>query len=112
MSTITPTQSLNTGVTPLTWSSIIAGGDVLVNNGRTILLWRETATAGTTTVTHASPALINGLTIQDPTVVVPSGGYAVSGPFDPALFNTSSGQVALTYSGTGIATTQYIAISI
>jgi len=112
MSTITPTQSLNTGVAPLTWSSAWAAGDELVNNGRAILLFRETATAGTTVVTAASPALVDGLTIQDPTVTVPSGGYAVIGPFDPAIFNTTSGRVALTYSGAGVATTQYVAISI
>lgn len=111
MATITPTQSLNTGVTPLTWTSVFTG-DVLVNNGRTLMIFRETATAGTTTVTADTPATINGLTLQNPSVVVPSGGYAVIGPFDPSLFNTAAGQVALTYSGAGEATTQYLAISI
>jgi hypothetical protein len=111
MATITPTQSLNTGVTPLTWASVFTG-DVLVNNGRTILVLRETAGAGTLTVTADTPALVNGLTIQNPSVVVPSSGYAVIGPFDPSLFNTASGQVALTYSGAGEATTQYLAISV
>lgn len=111
MATITPTQALNTGVTPLTWASIAAGGDSLVNNGRTLLILRETAGAGTTTATADTPGLLNGLTIQNPAVVVPSSGYAVIGPFDPSLFNTAAGVTALTYSGAGVATTEYLAIS-
>lgn len=114
MATITPYQGLNTGVTPIAWNSIAVGGDSLVNNGRTILILRERAGAGTTVVTADTPGLIDGLAVQNPTVTVPSGGatFAQMGPFDPSLFNTAAGIVALTYSGAGPATTDYIAISV
>lgn len=111
MAAITVNQGSNTGVTPLTFASIGAGGDTLANNGRTLLIFRETAGAGTTTVTADSPALVNGLTIQNPTVVVPSSGYAEIGPFDPAVFNTAAGVTSLTYAGAGVATTEVTAIS-
>jgi hypothetical protein len=51
-----------------------------------------------TTVTAATPATVQGIAIADPTLVVAAGARRKWGPFDPTLFNNSSGQVAFTYS--------------
>lgn len=108
MATMTVTNALSTGA-DLTYNSIIAGGDILPNDGKTIVLFHNTGSA--TTITVTSQKQISGLDIEDPVAVVSSGTDLAMGPFDPTIFNTAAGAVEFSYSG-GTATTTYRAISI
>lgn len=111
MSAITVTQSLGYQDTDLTYQSIWAAGDTLVNNGKTILIFKNSS-GNSTVATLDTPAVQQGLAIDNPTVTVTSAADQVIGPFDPAIFNTAAGVVAITYSGTGINTTTVTAISL
>ena len=73
------------------------GGDVFPNTGRE---WVEVINGGGApiTVTITPQATLNGLTISPLAVVVANGARRKIGPFDPGIFNNSSGNVALAYS--------------
>jgi hypothetical protein len=104
MSAITVTQSLGYDDTALAFQSVWVGGDTLVNNGRTFLVFRNSS-GSSCTATLDTPATINGLAIANPTVTVTNANDMVLGPFDPTIFNTAAGQVAITYSGSTNTTT-------
>lgn len=109
MSTIPVTQSDANGEV-ITWQSAWVGGDQFSNNGRTLLVYRNTG-GSSTVATIDSPALIDGLTIENPAVTIGAGVYKTIGPFDPAIFNTAAGVTTITYSGAGLNTTEVAAIS-
>ncbi len=109
MATLTVVQSDNNGEA-FTWASIAAGGDQFINNGRTLVLFQNTG-GSSTVATFDSPALVNGLTIENPAVTIAAGAYRTVGPFDPAIFNTAAGVTTITYSGAGIADTNVAVIS-
>ncbi len=96
MATIPVTSVTIAGVTDVK-QAVAAGGDVVPNNGD---MWVEiiNGDASPTTVTAATPATIQGVAIADPTLTVAAGARRKWGPFDPGIFNNSSGQVAFTYS--------------
>lgn len=108
MATMTVTQALPTGEA-LTYNSIVAGGDILPNDGKTVVLFRNASSS--TTITVTSQKQISGLDIEDPVYALGVGDVAI-GPFDPTIFNTAAGAVEFSYSGGGIATTTYRAVSI
>jgi hypothetical protein len=87
----------------LTYSSIAAGGDTFLNDGKTVLLFHNTGSS--TTVTITPQKLIGGLTITPVSKAVVSGTDMIIGPFDPTIFNTAAGAAVLTYSGGYITTT-------
>lgn len=102
MAEITVNQAAVTGVN-LVWSSIAVGGDTIANDGKPVLVFHNTGSPTTVTVTPQK--LIGGLTIQPVSKTVVSGTDMVMGPFDPTIFNTAAGAVVLTYSGGYITTT-------
>lgn len=102
MATLTVNQAAVTGA-DLAYSSIAVGGDTFTNDGKTILLFHNTGSSVTVTVTPQK--LINGLTITPVSKDVVSGTDTVMGPFDPTIFNTAAGAAVLTYSGGYITTT-------
>lgn len=93
----------------MTYASIAAGGDLLPNNGRTVLLFKNTSSS--TSITVTSQKEINGLDIEDPVIALGVGDTSI-GPFDPTIFNTAAGAVVISYSGGGIATTTVAAVSL
>lgn len=104
MSAITVTQSKGYEDTDLTYQSVWVGGDTLANNGRTILIFKNSS-GSSCTATLDTPAKIEGLDIANTSVVVTNAADQVVGPFDPAIFNTSAGVVSITYSGSTNTTT-------
>lgn len=115
MATLTVVTSSLTAAT-LAPASITSGGDVMPNNGRTILQFVNQGTVGAVTVTAVTAGTVLGLAIADVTISVPKTTYnpTTCGPFDPNVFNNSAGQVALTYAGNAgdITATTVLAISI
>ena len=104
MSAITVTQSKGYEDTDLAFQSVWVGGDTLVNNGRTFLVFRNSS-GSSCTATLDTPGTIDGLAIANPTVTVSSAADQVIGPFDPTIFNTAAGLIAITYSGSTNTTT-------
>lgn len=92
-----------------TKNAAAGGGDVFVNDGNIVIIV-ENGSAGDITVTATSTGTVQGLAIADPAIVVTAGEERMIGPFDPAIFNNSSGQVALTYSGVTSLTVQVIRV--
>lgn len=104
MSAITVTQSYGYQDTDLTYQSVWVGGDTLENNGKTILIFKNSS-GSSCTATLDTPATTQGLAIANPTVTVTSSADQVIGPFDPAIFNTAGGVINITYSGSTNTTT-------
>lgn len=96
MATLTVQQVTLTGVTP-TFVAAAAGGDVLTNDGNTVI-YVKNGGGSPITVTVTTPASILGVAIADPQVSVTNGSEKVIGPFPPEIFNDANGQVALAYS--------------
>jgi len=85
----------------LTPANAAAGGDQFLNDGRTILYFKNT-NATTRTVTIATAGTIGGLAIANVDVAVAENEVRIVGPFEPRIYNDASGYVQLTY--TGVAT--------
>lgn len=108
MATIPVNAAAMTGANTV-YYSIVAGGDTFLNDGKTLLLVKNSGSSCSVTVTPQK--LINGLTIQPVTYAVTSAADARLGPFDPSIFNTAAGAAVLTYSG-GTATTTIAPVSL
>ena len=104
MSAITVIQSKGYEDTDLTYQSVWVGGDTMVNNGKTRLIFKNSA-AGACVATLDTPAKQQGLDIANPTVSVTNVADQVIGPFDPAIFNTAAGVISITYTGATNTTT-------
>ena len=96
MATLTVQNTSLAGITP-TWTAAAAGGDEFLNSGD---CYFEIKNGGSEiTVTVETPAKIEGIDIAEIAVVVPATtGVKRIGPFDPGIFNQSTGRVAVTYS--------------
>jgi hypothetical protein len=81
-----------------TFAAAAGGGDTFKNDGRTFF-HAKNASVGDITLTFTTPGKIHGVAIADPTVVVTAGEERLVGPFDPSIFNSSAGLVAVGYSG-------------
>lgn len=108
MATLTVQQAAPGGVA-LQFVSIAAGGDLLPNDGKTILIFKNTNS--TTAITADTVKTVDGLAIADDTMTLATTDR-VMGPFDPSIFNTAAGGVNLTYVGAGIPTTTVAAVSL
>lgn len=80
-------------------ASCAAGGDVFPNNGKTLVEITNGSGGSLTPTFAATGVLANGATIASVATAIAAGITRVFGPFPPELFNNSSGQVAITYSG-------------
>lgn len=96
MATLTVQNTSLAGITP-SWVAAAAGGDEFANTGD---CYFEIKNAGSEmTVTVETPAKIEGIDIAEITVTVPATtGVKRIGDFDPAIFNQSTGRIAVTYS--------------
>lgn len=111
-------QSLTTPGVTLTWTAVSVGGDTFVNNGKTVVLVKNTNTtpSNTVTVTAATSRKIEGLSITNPILTV--AGHAtippigVTPPLDPSLFNTSAGAVSLAWGGAAVGDTLVAVVSL
>ncbi len=90
----TPTKSAFTDLAP---ESCAAGGDQVLNDGRTILYFKNT-NATTRTVTLATGGTAQGIAIADISVTVAENEERIIGPFPTEIFNDSNGYIQLTYS--------------
>ena len=102
MATLTVQDSPEAG--GVTFAAASAGGDVVPNDGKTILLILNvhaslsrtvTATAADTT---ANAAGFGAVTKADAVQAVETATLDSMGPFPTTAFNNASGQVAITYS--------------
>jgi hypothetical protein len=103
MATIALQDSAQAG-TSLTFSNAAAGGDVASNADGSTLLIVKNASASPMTVTVAATDTTSrdsnvGFVAQASVAkAIAAGATAILGPFSPAGFNNSSGQLAITYS--------------
>jgi hypothetical protein len=104
MATLTVQTFSELGLTA-TYASCAGGGDVVANNGDTVLHVKNGSGGSiTVTVTKQSSATINDpvygvMTKANVAVAIGAGAEAFIGPFKVDGFNNSSGQIAITYSG-------------
>jgi len=85
---------LPVGVTP----TAVGGTDTFTNDGNVLA---KVVTAGTAaTVTFVTPGTLYGLAIADATVVLPATGTKMIGPFQPGLYNDTSGNCSVSFGGT------------
>ena len=96
MATLTVLTSSPTSATALGAAAVAAGGDQFLNDGDTILYFKNT-NASSRTVTIATGGTIGGLAIADASVTLAQNDEKVVGPFRPDIFNDSSGYIQLTY---------------
>lgn len=97
MATLTPQQVVRTGL-EATYTAAAGGGDVFPNTGREIVDIVNGG-GGDITLTIVTPGTYQGQALADDAVVVTAGERRHVGPFPPEMYNNSSGQVALAYSG-------------
>jgi len=93
----------------LNWYSIVAGGDLLPNDGKTLLAFHK-ASGTALNVTLDTPKTVDGLPIDNPVVIVTIAQDRTFGALDPTIFNTAAGGVAVTYTGDTTGAT-YAAVS-
>lgn len=86
------------GLTPA-FAAATVSGDEFPNSGREWLVVKN-GSGGSITVTASTPQTVAGLAVAEEAYAVPASGECYIGPFPPGTFNnTSTGRVALTYSG-------------
>jgi hypothetical protein len=95
MATLTVQNSLITGLQP-TYSAV-ASSDVFSNDGRTVI-YIKNAGGSPDTVGIDSAVLCNQGFDHDGGGSVTNATEKVFGPFEPARFNNSNGQVTVTHS--------------
>ena len=65
------------------------------NSGKEFVLVKKGV--GALTMTVATPRTVDGLAVADRDVTVPANTDRLIGPFDPAVYNDSDGEVSLTF---------------
>lgn len=96
MATLTVQNISLSGITP-SYAAAAAGGDEFANTGDTLFQIKNGGSEITLTI--ETPAKIEGIDIAEITVTIPATtGDKMIGPFDPSIFNQSTGRVAVTYS--------------
>lgn len=109
MATLSPQSATTAGITP-TFNAVAAGGDVFANNGKTLIEIVNSSGANSYTVTATTPRTVDGEPVADRAISVGTSARVVAGPFPVLTFNNSSGQVALSYTGSAPATDLTVAI--
>ena len=98
-SNVVPQTLSRAGITP-TYNAATApgtGGDGFSNGGRTFIHVLNTGVEKTLTI--QTPGTVDGNAITDRAVVIPlTTGNKMIGPFPPAIYNQSNGQVYLDWS--------------
>ena len=95
---LTPQDMTDVGLTPTRTALSDANTYQVRNDGNVILMFLKTG-ANEATITIATPATRRGLAIADRTLTVAATtGDRVIGPFEPALYNNSDGDLEFTTS--------------
>ena len=96
MATLTVQNISLAGITP-SYAAAAAAGDEFANTGDTLFHIKNGGSEITLTI--ETPAKIEGIDIAEITVTIPATtGDKMVGPFDPSIFNQTTGRVAVTYS--------------
>lgn len=105
MATLSVQDLVRSGGMEASYAAANSGGDVMPNDGKTVLHVKN-GSGGNITVTAAAVITSKDLggtygpfTRASVAVQVDAGEERFIGPFPKSTFNNSSGQVALTYSG-------------
>lgn len=96
--TVVPQELSRAGITPTYNAATATDGDAFTNDGHTFVQVLN-ASGAPITLTIQTPNTVDGLAITDRTVSVPATtGNKMIGPFPPAIYNQSNGQVYLDWS--------------
>lgn len=80
------------------FAAAAVAGNYFANDGKCIAILK--AATGQQVATFVTQAKYQGYALADRTLtVVATTGFAVDGPFDPALFNDANGLCQITYDG-------------
>jgi len=108
MATLTVQQPDHDGTT-ITFAAV-AASDVFANDGDTIALFNN-GSGGNITITTTAAGTPGGLSLSDVvTGNIANGAIGAVGPFDPTLFNNSSGQVTVAASSTSSVTVAVVRV--
>lgn len=91
------TQTSARGGTAITAASAAGGGDSFANSGKE-MIWIKNGDSSSMTLTIATNATTDGLTVPNRTVAVAAGATKLIGPFPTPIYNDVNGNVQLTYS--------------
>jgi hypothetical protein len=88
-----------------TFNSCGASGDTFTNNGKTVVIARNGATASCVITVAATQAITDAsLSVPDLSVAVAASTDRIIGPLPTATFNDASSAVAMTYANSATLT--------
>lgn len=100
MATLAVETITKSGLEP-TFNTAASGGDVFLNDGKTFLYIKNGSGALTATITAEQTSVtkpgFGTITIGNQTIAVGANEERIAGPFEPAIYNNASGEVALGY---------------
>ena len=97
MATLTTLTPVPTAGALITEEACAALGDQMVNDGRTLLYFRN-ANGGTTyNITLATGATVAGMAIADIAFTLAPAVMKIIGPFEPRYWNDANGYIQITY---------------
>ena len=96
----------------VSYTTAPAVGPHTVENSGNMMLHVVAPAGDAVSVTLDTPVMVGGFNVANPVVNVPAGGERFIGPFNPALFNNSEGQISFTLGGNGRATSKFAAIAV
>ncbi len=100
-------------VSGATFTAVAAtvGGDVVPNNGKTVLYVKNGGGGSITVTITPQNTTPSGFSLAPVAVVLATTVERMIGPFDPQYFNNSGGQIVITYSGVTSVTVLPISLS-
>ena len=93
-----------------TYAAAGGSGDTISNNSGKMILHVKNGSASPITVTITAVGTLQGFPVTNPTYTVANAGEKFIGPFDPSIFNNTSGAVAVGYSATTTVTVAVLQI--
>lgn len=106
LSVLAPNSLAATAFAP---ASCAAGGDQVLNDGRTVLYFKNTDSS-TVTVTLATGGTVAGIALADLSFTIAQNAEKIVGPFDRLLWNDANGYVQISYSAVTAMTVAAIRI--
>lgn len=108
MATLTVQQP--TSASPVITFAAVAASDVFTNDGDTIAIFNN-GSGGNITITVGPGGTPGGLSFADEVSGnIANGAIGKVGPFDPTLYNDSSGQVVIASSNTSSVTVAIVRV--
>jgi hypothetical protein len=115
MATLSIQTVVEAGITP-SFAAVAAGGDVATNTGREMIYLVNSSGSNSYTVTvtaqnaSATKPGFGTMTKSNAAVSVGTSARKMIGPFPVGAFNNTTGQIAITYTGSAPATDLTIAV--